>query len=155
LGVDYGTVRIGLALADLESKIASPLATLARRTPAQDAAFFRELVNREHVRMIVVGLPVHMSGQEGEKALEARQFGSWLGTSTGLPILYWDERYTTSEAEQHLQQAKLTAKQRRARRDQIAAQILLQTFIEAGCPRIPSFESLDPAVNLPSSSDSD
>jgi putative Holliday junction resolvase len=134
LGVDYGSVRVGLAISDAERRIASPLATYARRDREQDARFFRDLVEAEEVGQLVVGLPVHMSGEEGQKAQEARAFGAWLTTVTGLPVLFFDERLTTVEAENHLLAAGLTSKRRKNRRDRVAAQILLQTYLDAGCP---------------------
>jgi putative Holliday junction resolvase len=132
--VDFGIVRVGLAISDAERKIASPLATYSRRDRNQDAAFFVKLVQEEAVSMIVVGLPVHLDGREGEKAAEARAFGAWLGEATGRPVLYWDERFTTVEAEGFLQAAGLTHKRRKSRRDRVAAQIMLQAFLDAGCP---------------------
>jgi putative Holliday junction resolvase len=92
------------------------------------------LVENENIGLIVVGLPIHLSGQEGEKAKEAREFGQWLGNVTGLTIVFWDERFTTVEAEGHLLSAGLTRKARRDRRDRVAAQILLQSYLDAGCP---------------------
>jgi putative Holliday junction resolvase len=134
LGVDYGSVRVGLAITDELRMIASPLATYQRRDEALDAEFFRQIVEREEVGGLVVGLPVHMSGDEGEKAAEARKFGAWLAAVTGLPVVYWDERFTTKEAEAHLRSAGLSPQRRKARRDRVAAQIILQTYLEAGCP---------------------
>ena len=143
LGVDYGTVRLGLAVSDRDRKIASPLVTYTRRGAAQDAAFFRCLVAAEEIAALVVGLPVHLDGREGEKAREARAFGSWLGATTQLPVTYWDERFTTVEAEAHLIDAGLTRKRRKQRRDRVAAQILLQAFLDAGCPASQIVRPLD------------
>ncbi|MCI0457869.1 MAG: Holliday junction resolvase RuvX [Gemmataceae bacterium] len=134
LGVDYGTVRVGLAVSDPERRLASPLATYARRGREQDAAYFRALVKEEGVGGILVGLPVHTDGREGPKAVEARQFGKWLAEATGLPVAFYDERFTTVEAEGLLWEAGLTHKQRKERRDRVAAQILLQSYLDAGCP---------------------
>ena len=134
LGVDHGSVRIGLAVTDPDRRIASPLATYERKGREPDAAYFKKLVEHENIGLIVVGLPIHLSGQEGEKAKEAREFGQWLGNVTGLAVVFWDERFTTVEAEGHLLSAGLTRKRRRDRRDRVAAQILLQTYLEAGCP---------------------
>jgi putative Holliday junction resolvase len=131
LGVDYGTVRVGLAVCDSERLIASPLAIYKRRDPAADAAYFCGLVKSEEIAGLVVGLPVHMSGDEGGKAKEARAFGDWLAQATGLPVAYWDERYTTADAESHLFDAGLTKKKRQARLDKVAAQIILQAYLEA------------------------
>ena len=134
LGVDYGHVRIGLAITDEDRRIASPLATYARRIRAEDARFFQHLVTTEDIETIVLGLPVRIDGTEGAKAAEVRRFGDWLATATGLPVVYFDERFTTVEAESHLLAAGLTSKRRKARRDRVAAQILLQSYIDAGCP---------------------
>jgi putative Holliday junction resolvase len=132
LGVDYGSVRIGLAVSDPGRLIASPLSTYTRRNREQDARFFQELVEEEAIDRIIVGLPMHLDGQEGSKAVEARAFGQWLNQVTGLPVMFWDERFTTVEAEGRLWSAGLTHKQRKRRRDQVAAQILLQSFLEQG-----------------------
>jgi len=143
LGVDYGSVRIGLAISDPDRKIAFPLATYTRRNREQDARYFRELAEAEAIGQIVVGLPVHLSGREGTKSGEARAFGQWLAGVTGLPVVFWDERFTTVEAEGHLWSAGLTHKQRKARRDRVAAQILLQSFLDAGCPNEQRIKPLD------------
>ncbi len=134
LGVDYGTVRIGLAITDPDAKLAFPWATYTRRSPQLDARYFRELVENETIGRIVVGLPILLDGREGPKAQEARAFGQWLNEVTALPVLFWDERFTTVEAEGHLWSAGLTHRRRKARRDRVAAQILLQSYLEAGCP---------------------
>lgn len=134
LGVDYGSVRIGLAVSDSEHRIASPLATYTRRTPALDAAYFQEIVEAEEIGKIVLGLPLHLSGDESPKAIETRAYGRWLGEQTKLPIAFWDERFSSVEAESALWNAGLTHKRRKARRDRVAAQLVLQAYLEAGCP---------------------
>lgn len=134
LGVDYGTVRIGLAVSDADRMIASPLATYERKKGKQDARFFQDLIRTEAPTLLVVGLPVHLDGREGAKAIEARAFGKWLADATNLPVIFFDERFTTVEAEKHLLAAGLTSKRRKARRDKVASQILLQTYLDAGCP---------------------
>jgi putative Holliday junction resolvase len=134
LGVDYGSVRVGLAVSDPDRKIAFPLETYARRDRERDAEYFRGVVAREEVGGLVVGLPVHTDGREGQKAAEARAFGRTLAEATGLPVVFWDERFTTVEAESALWEAGLTHKKRKARRDRVAAQLLLQAYLDAGCP---------------------
>ena len=143
LGVDYGSVRIGLAVSDADRKIASPLATYERRGPEADTRYFQDLIEREEIGRIVVGLPVHLDGGEGRKAAEARAFGRWLGESTGLEIAFFDERFTTVEAEGALWSAGLTHRQRRERRDRVAAQIILQAYLDAGCPEHSAPRGLD------------
>jgi putative Holliday junction resolvase len=132
--VDYGTVRVGLAVSDPDRKLASPLTTYARRDREADAAWFRELVACEEVVGLVVGLPVHGSGREGQKAAEARAYAAWLAAAVGRPAVLYDERFTTVLAESALWEAGLTHKQRKARRDRVAAQMLLQAYLDAGCP---------------------
>ena len=140
LGVDYGSVRIGLAVSDPDRKIAFPFATYIRRNREEDARHFRKVVDEEAISQIVVGLPVHLDGREGPKAVEARAFGQWLAEATDRPVLFWDERFTTVEAEEHLWSAGLTHKRRKARRDKLAAQILLQSYLDAGCPNEPRLD---------------
>ncbi|MBI5758281.1 MAG: Holliday junction resolvase RuvX [Planctomycetales bacterium] len=129
LGIDFGTKRLGLAICNPEQTISSPLENYTRRDAAQDAKHVRRLVEEERIVGLVIGLPVHMSGDEGGKAIEARAFGDWIAAETKLPVKYWDERYTSLQAEQMMLSAELTPKQRKARRDMLAAQILLRDFL--------------------------
>ncbi|MEM9658215.1 MAG: Holliday junction resolvase RuvX [Planctomycetota bacterium] len=131
-GIDFGTVRIGIAMADLSVGIASPCETYVRRNQQADAGFFTSLAREERLSRFIVGLPVHLSGDESQKSREARKFGAWLQKITGLPVQFFDERFTSTEAEQKLQAAGLTKKRRRARIDQLAAQIMLTAYLEAG-----------------------
>jgi putative Holliday junction resolvase len=134
LGVDFGTVRIGLAVSDPGRVIASPLQTYTRRNPQLDAVALGQVVRAEGAVGLVVGLPLHTGGEEGKKAAEARAFGTWLGGVTGLPVVFWDERFTTAAAEDAMWDAGLSHRKRRDRRDRVAAQLILQAFLDAGCP---------------------
>lgn len=131
-GIDYGTVRIGVAMADTAIGIAGPFENYNRRTPALDAEYFQRLATDERIGRFVVGLPVHLSGSESQKSTEARAFGEWLAGVTGVPVEYFDERFSTAEADELLSSVKFTKKQRQARRDQLAAQIMLAAYLEAG-----------------------
>ena len=142
-GIDYGTVRIGIAISDPDRTIASPLENYTRQTKEQDAKRFRRLVAEEQVSHFVVGLPVHLSGLESQKSQEARQFGKWLGEITGLPVVFFDERFTSSEAEQYLLEADMTRKKRKQRMDKIAAQILLAAYLESHSENSESPRALD------------
>ncbi len=130
-GIDFGTVRIGVAVTDPSRTLASPFENYTRRGAEGDAAYFRELAEQEQIVGFVVGLPVHTSGDESQKSHEARQFGQWLAETTSLPVQYYDERYTSSQAEQLLGGAQLTKKQRQKRRDMLAAQIILASYLES------------------------
>jgi putative Holliday junction resolvase len=131
-GIDYGSVRIGVALADTEVGIATPLANYTRRTEQLDANYFCTLANEENIDWFVVGLPVHLDGRESQKSAEVRVFGEWLHNATGIPVDFFDERFTTAEADELLGASHLTKKQRQARRDQLAAQIMLSHYLESG-----------------------
>jgi putative Holliday junction resolvase len=152
LGLDFGTVRVGLAVTDPDRKFSFPLEIYQRRSAEKDAEYFRELVKREEIARVVVGLPVHLSGTEGQKAREARAFACWLTRVTGITLVFWDERFTTVEAESALWNAGLTHQKRKERRDKVAAQILLQAYLDAGCPEQSSFGALD-APEEPANSD--
>lgn len=136
-GIDYGTVRVGIAITDPGQTLASPLEILTRRDKAQDERYFRKLAESEKVAGFVVGLPVHTSGDESQKSHEAREFATWLGEITALPVCLFDERYTTAHAETLLQDAGLTSKRRKARRDMLAAQILLVAYLESSRANAP------------------
>ena len=82
----------------------------------------------------MIGLPLHTGGREGTSASLARTWGDWLAAVTGLPVVYFDERYTTVEAEESLIAAGLKRSKRKGFRDMLAARILLQNYLDAGCP---------------------
>ena len=131
LAIDFGTVRHGLAICDPGQSFASPFENYTRRNAKLDGDFFRRVVTEEDVVFVVVGLPVHLSGQESRKSQEARDFADWIGQLTGLPIVLFDERFTTHEAEQHLLAAGLTKAKRRERLDMLAAQALLKAYLDS------------------------
>jgi putative Holliday junction resolvase len=130
-GIDFGTVRIGVALCDPGRTLASPHENYTRRGAAQDAEYFRRLIEEERVAGFVVGLPVYASGEESGSSQAARQFGLWLTETTGKPVRYFDERYTSAQAEQMLGLAGLTKKRRKERLDKLAAQIILSAYLES------------------------
>lgn len=130
LGIDFGTVRHGLAVSDPDRIIASPFDTYRRKDAVQDAAYFAKVVKAEGIVGLVVGLPLHTGGEEGIKAKEARAFAQWLGEATGLPVEMWDERCTTAAADDAMWDAGLSHQKRKDRRDRVAAQIILQGYLE-------------------------
>jgi len=130
-GIDFGTVRIGVAMTDYEQRMASPYENYTRRGVQADARYFKQLAAQEQVVRFVVGLPVHLSGNESVKSIEARKFGKWLGELTGVPIVYFDERYTSADAEELLLAADYSRKQRKARLDKLAAQLMLSAYLQS------------------------
>ena len=131
LGIDFGTVRVGIAICDENQSIASPLETYNRRNERLDAKYFQQLVAENSIVGIVVGLPLHMSGDESAKSAEAREYGNWLQTTTGAPVGWIDERYSTAFAREMLSGSNLSAKKRKARLDKVAAQAILMAYLES------------------------
>ena len=129
-GIDYGTKRVGVAVSDRNQRFSSPLQNHERQGLQGDTRFFRKLVEEYRPVGLVVGLPIHLSGDESQKSREARDYATWLTSITGLPHCFQDERFTSHQAEMILLQAELTKKQRKARMDKLSAQILLQTFLD-------------------------
>src|SRR5262245_49718019 len=117
--IDYGTVRLGVAITDPDQRLASPLENYTRRGETADAKWFIALIKSERIVGLVVGLPIHTSGNESQKSGEARRFGQWLGELSGLPVAFFDERYTSAHAEALLLDAELTKKRRKERLDKL------------------------------------
>ena len=124
-------MRIGIAMSDPGRVLASPMENYSRRSTEQDTQRFRRLVAEEDVTLFVVGLPVHLDGHESQKSFEAREFGKWLSEITGVPVEFFDERFTSVESEQLLLDAELTSKRRKKRLDMVAAQIMLSAYLES------------------------
>ncbi|WP_422929968.1 Holliday junction resolvase RuvX [Singulisphaera sp. PoT] len=156
LGLDFGTRRVGAAISDPRGVIATPLEVYERIVPVRDAAHYQKLVVEHEVERIVIGLPLHTGGREGSSAILARKFGAWLAEKTNLPVTFYDERYTTSEAEESLMDVGFKRKKRKGLRDMLAARILLQNYLDAGCPEeeAPAAPLADP-VEAESDSDAD
>ncbi len=131
LGVDYGTVRVGLSVCDADRLISSPLDTYRRRSNLLDAEYFQKLVADEEIVGLVVGLAISLNGTEGPKAKECRDYAAWLNGLTNLPVAFQDERFTTHYANDVLENLGLNPRERKERRDAVAAQVILQVWLEA------------------------
>jgi len=131
LGIDFGTKRIGIAVSTPEQTIASPLETYTRGSRQTDGEYVGRVAQEYGAVGLVIGLPVHMSGDESGKSREARTFGTWLGKATGLPVTWWDERFTSLMADQSLSQTGLSKGKRKTQRDAVAACFILQAFLDA------------------------
>jgi putative Holliday junction resolvase len=131
-GIDHGTKRIGLAIADPGASIASPLAAIDGSGPAgRIIGRVTEAVREFDVGAWVIGLPLNMDGSEGPQAKLVREFGGRLADATGKPVHYWDERLSSESADALLAPAALTRKRKKLRRDAVAAQVILQSFLDA------------------------
>ncbi|MBN1347696.1 MAG: Holliday junction resolvase RuvX [Phycisphaerae bacterium] len=133
LGIDYGKRRIGLAVSDEMATLASPLATLpSTGSPCTDALNVIDVADRERVEIFVVGLPLNMDGSEGPQAKLSRAFADGLRAgSTARTVELWDERLSSFAADQLLDQTGLSPAKRKKRRDQIAAQVILQSYLDS------------------------
>jgi len=130
LAVDYGRRRIGLAVSDELGLTARPLAILVRVNRQNDLRRLREACRTHGVTHIIVGQPLHMTGEAGEMANEAARFAARLEKEIGIGVELVDERLTTWEAEQALAETKLSARRRRKSLDDVAAAVLLRDYLE-------------------------
>jgi putative holliday junction resolvase len=131
LALDYGDRRIGIALSDELGLTARPLMTLTRTTWPADLDRLRALIRDHDVRRIVIGLPLDMDGRRGGRARLTGTIIEKIRGATGLPIIEWDERLTTVQAERLLISGDVSRARRRKVIDQVAAVILLQTWLDA------------------------
>jgi putative Holliday junction resolvase len=131
LAVDYGEKRIGLAVSDELGITASPLMTLVRRSDDETVRQIAQLASKLQVTQIVVGLPRRNDAQEGEMERKVKAFAEKLRQAVSVPVVLFDERFTTRIAEQVLLEADLSRRKRKQVRDRLAAVILLQSFLEA------------------------
>ncbi|MFI5236057.1 MAG: Holliday junction resolvase RuvX [Gemmatimonadales bacterium] len=136
IAIDWGEVRLGLALSDETQFLASPLETLLRRPGKRfPMPRFLELVTQHAPVGIVVGLPLTGEGDEGPSALAAREVAETVAGRTGLPIALWDERMSTARALAAIQEQGGSTRGRKADVDALAAAIVLQTFLDSRRPR--------------------
>lgn len=131
LGLDLGTKRIGIAVSDRSGTIASPLLVLQRSgRPAEDHRRIAALVAEEEAELVVVGLPLHLSGRVGAAAQGALAEAAAIATVVGVPVETFDERLTTVSADRAMLEAGMRAPARRKVVDKVAAAVMLQAWLE-------------------------
>lgn len=130
LALDLGKKRIGLALSDPLGLTAQGLPTLERVNIRTDLAELDRLAEEHDVRLILLGLPLHMSGDEGRQAGQAREFAQRLTERTGRQVRLWDERWTTVAAQRVLKSSGISIAKRAQAVDRLSAQILLESYLE-------------------------
>lgn len=131
LAIDLGTKTIGTALCDAGWRFASPGKTLARGKFARDREALATMAGERGVAGVVIGLPRNMDGSEGPRAQASRAYARNLAAALGLPILMWDERWSTASAERSLIELDLSRAKRKDRIDAHAAAVILQAAIDA------------------------
>lgn len=130
IGIDAGTKTLGLALSDVTRVIGSALETIQRTKFSVDAKRLLDITAKHSVQGFVLGLPSNLDGTEGPRAQATRAFARNLNALTPLPILLWDERLTTVEAERMLIQADASRKRRAEVIDKLAATLILQGALD-------------------------
>lgn len=130
LGLDVGDRRIGIALSDSLGFTAQPLAVLNRRAATADAEAVCALVERHQAEQVVIGLPLTMAGARGPQAKKVEAFADTLRRRLSVPIRLVDERLTTVQGERALKEAGATRRRRKQLIDQVAAQLILQQFLD-------------------------
>jgi putative holliday junction resolvase len=131
LGLDVGDRRVGVALSDELGLTAQPVFTLTRKNRRHDLGSLARLVRKYACTLVVVGNPLYMSGDVSPQALKAQAFAQDLEKETGLAITLWDERLSTTEAHRHLDAAGHLPGKRRDVIDQVAAVLILQSFLDS------------------------
>ena len=131
LGLDLGTQTIGTAFADAGWRFASPGKTLARGKFGADKVLLAALVAERGIAGVVIGLPRNMDGSEGPRSQSSRAYARNLAAALGLPVLLWDERWSTASAERGLIEQDMSRAKRKDRIDSAAAAVILQAACDA------------------------
>jgi putative Holliday junction resolvase len=130
MGLDVGDKTIGIAISDALLMTAQGRPTLRRTNLDNDLRHLRALAAENEVHQIVVGNPLHMSGEESPQSQKVTRFAKTLAKSLDLPVVFWDERLTSFAAEDHLQEMGLKWRERKRHVDKIAAMLILQSYLD-------------------------
>lgn len=130
LGLDVGDTTIGLALSDLRRSIATPLLTIERKKFSKDVEQLKTVVSTHKISGFIVGYPVNMDGSKGARAQSTQTFVSNLSKHFNLPMLFWDERFSTMVVEKMMIEADMSRKRRAELVDKLAASYMLQGYLD-------------------------
>jgi len=131
VGLDVGRKRIGVAASDPTGFLASGVRVIQRATLERDVEAVRSLVESLGAAQVVVGYPLSMSGEAGPQAEETERFVEALRLRTSVPVILWDERLSTLEADRRMQEAGVSGRKRRQRVDVAAAILILQSYLDS------------------------
>ena len=131
MGLDIGEKRIGVALSDPEHILARGLRVVRRRSRKADMALMASLVEEHEVDKIIVGHPLRLDGRAGEQARRIESYAADLGAALGIPVVLWDESYSTRRAREAMIEAGRRRKERRQRLDAVAAAVILQDYMDS------------------------
>ena len=129
MALDYGDVRIGIALSDMTRTIASGFENYTRKTVEQDISHIIDIAKSNNVKKILMGLPYNMDGSESNQTLKTKEFASVLGEKSGYEIIFFDERLTSKIAERMLIEADVSRNKRKNVLDKLSATIILQDYL--------------------------
>lgn len=130
LGLDVGDTTIGLALSDLRRSIATPLSTIERKKFSKDIEQLKIIVTEHKIAGFVIGYPINMDGSNGARVQSTQTFVSNLGKHFDLPMLFWDERFSTMVVEKMMIEADMSRKRRAELVDKLAASYMLQGYLD-------------------------
>jgi len=128
MGIDFGEVRIGLALSDPLQIISQPFRVIPNNV--NTISEIQDIIKTEEVEKIVLGLPQNLDGEDTKKTLEVREFAEILKRNVDIPVIFWDERYSTVEANEKLKHMGYSVIESRKVIDKVAASIILKDYME-------------------------
>lgn len=131
LGIDYGESHIGLAISDKLLFTAQALGNYRSKNKEEDKKYYKGLVKKYEISEIVVGFPLRMNGSSGTRVARTKEFAEWLEKILKIPVIFWDERLSTKEALRILGQQKMKARKKKILKDQIAASVILSSYLES------------------------
>lgn len=143
LGLDYGEKRLGFAVSDPTGMLATPLRVETCRSEDEAAKIVAEVCAETGAGQLVVGLPLNMDGSRGPQALKVLAFVERMKGRLSMPVTTWDERLSSRAAERVLIDAGTSRKGRRGVVDKLAAQIFLQSYLDAQFPGVPDYDPED------------
>lgn len=134
MGLDFGTKTVGVAISDELGITAQPVETITRKSNTKlrkTLARIEQLVLEYRITDIVLGYPKNMNNSEGARVEATKEFGEMIKKRVGLPVIFWDERLTTMESERILIEKNIRRENRKAYIDQMAAVLILQSYMDA------------------------
>ncbi|HET9216002.1 MAG TPA: Holliday junction resolvase RuvX [Terriglobia bacterium] len=131
MALDVGDRNIGIAVSDALQITAQGRPTLRRTSWQADVQYLRQVAEESDIGKIIVGKPLHMDGQESPQSRKIVRFATKLSKTLSLPVILWDERLTSFAAEQHLEEAGLSWRERRKHVDKVAAMFILQDYLDS------------------------
>lgn len=130
LGLDYGEKRIGLAISDEEQKYAFAFETIENTDDQEVFDYIKEVIKKENIEKIIIGLPFNLKGEDTVQTKVVRKFSELVESKLGVKIDFIDERFTSRMADDIFRRAEIKARNRKKRRDSVAAALILQTYLD-------------------------